>query len=153
MNTFLRAWEFANGFILKNLTAYGTGILISADGYVLTVSSHLLDTSELRVHLYDGRRLTARVVVAEPELDAALLKIDPPQMAAVEEFETPLTLCFTPEHLGQVPHYTSPPKRAHLFAEFASWVVERYAPRNGKFSNLVAKDVLSEVMSGSQDNS
>jgi beta-xylosidase len=75
------------------------------------------------------------------------------QMAAVEEFETTLTLCFTPEHLGQVPHYTSPPKRAHLFAEFASWVVERYAPRNGKFSNLVAKDVLSEVMSGSQDNS
>jgi S1-C subfamily serine protease len=60
----------------RGLVDYGTGILISADGYVLTVSSHLLDTSELRVHLYDGRRLTARVVVAEPELDAALLKID-----------------------------------------------------------------------------
>jgi serine protease Do len=36
----------------------------------------MLDTSELRVHLYDGRRLMAKVVVTEPELDAALLKID-----------------------------------------------------------------------------
>src|SRR5207237_8650793 len=60
----------------RGLAAYGTGIVVSPDGYVLTVAGHLLDTPELRVHLYDGRRATARVVVVEPELDAALLKID-----------------------------------------------------------------------------
>src|SRR5436309_2870585 len=61
---------------LRGLAAYGTGIVVSPDGYVLTVAGHLLDTTELKVHLSDGRRTTARVVVVEPELDAALLKID-----------------------------------------------------------------------------
>ena len=35
----------------------------------------MLDTRELRVHLSDGRRLQAKVVVMEPVLDAALLKV------------------------------------------------------------------------------
>jgi serine protease Do len=60
----------------QGLPAYGSGILVSPDGHVLTVANHLLLTPELRVHLYDGRRLPARVLVIEPELDAALLKID-----------------------------------------------------------------------------
>jgi beta-xylosidase len=50
------------------------------------------------------------------------------QMAALDEFETTLTLCFTPEHLGIVPHYTSPPKSADDFAKFAVWAVQKYAP-------------------------
>jgi len=49
------------------------------------------------------------------------------QMAALEEFEVTLTLCFTPEHLGVAPHYTSPPKSSQDFADFAKWVVSRYA--------------------------
>jgi serine protease Do len=64
----------AGGF--RGLVDYGTGIVISPDGYLLTAASHLLDTQELRCHLYDGRRCLARVVVVEPELDAALIKID-----------------------------------------------------------------------------
>jgi beta-xylosidase len=51
------------------------------------------------------------------------------QMQAIEEFNTTLTLCFTPEHLGMVPHYTSPPKNCVDFAEFAARMVARYAPR------------------------
>src|SRR5262249_54856139 len=35
----------------------------------------LLDTSDLVVHLYDGRRLKAEIMVVEQELDAAILKI------------------------------------------------------------------------------
>jgi beta-xylosidase len=49
------------------------------------------------------------------------------QMQALEPFNTTLTLCFTPEHMGIVPHYTSPPKRAEDFAEFAVWAVRKYA--------------------------
>ena len=61
----------------QGLPAYGTGILVSPEGHVLTVASHILDTQDLRVHLYDGRRFhNAKVVVVEPELDAALVKID-----------------------------------------------------------------------------
>lgn len=60
----------------QGLSAFGTGVLVSADGYILTVASPLLLTPELRVHLSDGRRCPAKVVVMEPELDAALIKID-----------------------------------------------------------------------------
>lgn len=63
----------AGGF--SRLNNYGTGILISKDGHVLTVASQLLDTSDLVIHLYDGQRMKAQVVVVEPELDAAIIKI------------------------------------------------------------------------------
>jgi beta-xylosidase len=49
------------------------------------------------------------------------------QMQALEPFNTTLTLCFTPEHMGVAPHYTSPPKRAEDFAEFTAWAVRKYA--------------------------
>ena len=51
------------------------------------------------------------------------------QMQAIDEFSTTLTLCFTPEHLGIVPHYTSPAKNVDDFADFARRMVLRYAPR------------------------
>jgi beta-xylosidase len=50
------------------------------------------------------------------------------QMQGLERFETTVTLCFTPAHLGLSPHYTSPPKSAETFAEFAEWAVKRYVP-------------------------
>jgi beta-xylosidase len=49
------------------------------------------------------------------------------QMRGLGEFATTLTLCFTPEHLGIFPHYTSPPRNSEQFAEFAVWAVRRYA--------------------------
>jgi len=49
------------------------------------------------------------------------------QMRALEPFDSTMTLCFTPEHLGIEPHYTSPPRDPNTFAEFVSWAVRRYA--------------------------
>jgi S1-C subfamily serine protease len=63
----------AGGF--RGLQSYGTGILVSADGYILTVNSHILNTEDLRVHLSDGTHYHAKVVAVEPELDVALVKI------------------------------------------------------------------------------
>jgi len=60
----------------RGLPEYGTGILISPKGHILTAANHLLDTSDLLVHLYDGRRYPAKLIVMEPELDAAIIKID-----------------------------------------------------------------------------
>lgn len=50
------------------------------------------------------------------------------QMQALQEFEITLTLCFTPEHLGESAHHTSPPRNPEDFADFAAWAVSRYAP-------------------------
>jgi serine protease Do len=55
---------------------WGTGILVSPDGYILTASSVMLDTLDLRIHLADGRRFQGHVVATEPQLDIALVKID-----------------------------------------------------------------------------
>ncbi|MDQ5826236.1 MAG: beta-xylosidase [Chloroflexota bacterium] len=49
------------------------------------------------------------------------------QMRALEEFDTTLTLCFTPPSRGKRPHHTSPPVDLGEFAYFAAQVVERYA--------------------------
>lgn len=64
----------AGGF--KGLPSYGTGVLVSPDGHILTVNNHILTTTDLRVHLYDGRFYHAKVLAKEPELDAALVKIE-----------------------------------------------------------------------------
>lgn len=77
VNTRLVKLYGSGGF--QGLAAYGTGVLISADGWILTASGQLLDGGNVRVHLYDGRKLDADLVVQEPELDAALLKIRVPK--------------------------------------------------------------------------
>lgn len=60
---------------IRGLAGYGTGIVISADGLVLTVNNHLIDGGDLVAHLYDGTRVPVKVVAREPELDVALLKL------------------------------------------------------------------------------
>src|SRR3954447_13173012 len=71
----------------KGLVSYGTGVLVSPDGYILTVASPMLDTQDLRVHLYDGRRFHAKVIVVEPVLDAALVKIDDDKLDELPYFD------------------------------------------------------------------
>ena len=64
----------AGGF--QGLEAYQSGMLISPEGHILTVFSYVLDTDELRVALADGRRLSAKLVGADPRLEVAVLKVD-----------------------------------------------------------------------------
>ncbi len=64
----------AGGF--RGLESYGTGVIISKDGLVLTVNTHILDTRDLRVHMADGFKRRAKVIAREPALDIALVKID-----------------------------------------------------------------------------
>jgi len=63
----------AGGF--RGATNYSTGLLISKDGHFITIASQTLETSELVVHLSDGRLMKAKVLIAEPELDIALCYI------------------------------------------------------------------------------
>ncbi|RVU20531.1 beta-xylosidase [Methylobacterium oryzihabitans] len=50
------------------------------------------------------------------------------QMAALAEFETTVTFCFTPEHRGIAAHHTSAPQVPEEFAEFCAAMIRRYAP-------------------------
>ncbi len=64
----------AGGF--RGMEAYQSGILISPEGHVLTVFSHVLDTDYITVVLADGRKFEAKLLGADPRLDVAVLKID-----------------------------------------------------------------------------
>lgn len=54
----------------------GSGVVVSADGFILT-NNHVIEGSdEIRVSLADGRELTARIVGADPRTDVAIVKVD-----------------------------------------------------------------------------
>lgn len=60
---------------VKNLYPYSTGFLVSAEGHVVTVWSHVLDSDEVTAVLDNGRKFQAKVLGAEPQLDLAVLKL------------------------------------------------------------------------------
>lgn len=103
----------------KGLPSYGTGILVSKDGYILTVNNHILTTVDLRVHLYDGRQYHAKVVSKEPELDIALCKIEEP--------------------VDNLPHFDLAKEAAGPLAEAGDWILA--------FSNQFSIAVRDEPMS------
>ena len=55
--------------------ALGSGVIVSADGYVLTNHHVIADADDIRVDLTDGRTLKATVVGSDAPSDLALLKI------------------------------------------------------------------------------
>ncbi len=64
----------AGGF--RGLEAYQSGFAITADGWIATAWSPVLDTDPIIVHLGDGRRFEGSLKGADPHLDLALVKID-----------------------------------------------------------------------------
>jgi beta-xylosidase len=93
---------------------------------------HRLDTSVEWLRRLGVRHLRTGISWADSFRENAEQWFDR-QMSALDEFAVTMTLCFTPEHLGLERHYTSPPRNAQDFADFAAWAVERYAPAGDRF--------------------
>jgi beta-xylosidase len=62
------------------------------------------------------------------------------QMEALADFDVTVTFCFTPEHLGLMPHHTSAPREPELFAQFCAQMVARYAPARGGVATRLATE-------------
>lgn len=58
------------------IRGYGSGVIVSPDGRIVTVLSSLLETEAPRVVLPDGRRFTAVIAARDTRRQLALLKID-----------------------------------------------------------------------------
>jgi len=58
--------------------SFGSGVIISEDGYIVTNNHVIEDSDEVQVVLNDKRTFTAKLVGADPGTDLALLKVDSP---------------------------------------------------------------------------
>jgi serine protease DegQ len=61
----------------------GSGVIISADGVLLTNNHVVEGASDIEVQLSDGRQAQAVLVGTDPETDVAVLKIDLPNLPAI----------------------------------------------------------------------
>lgn len=67
---------FGQRIIPREVVGYGSGVIISKDGYIITNNHVIKDAREVSVTLNDDREFTAKVVGTDPQSDIALLKID-----------------------------------------------------------------------------
>ena len=65
-------------------TDAGSGVIISADGYIVT-NNHVVDgADELMVTLNDNKEYSARIIGADATTDLALIKIDAKNLPAIQ---------------------------------------------------------------------
>jgi serine protease DegQ len=67
----------------QRLTSLGSGVIVSAEGYVLTNNHVIEGADDIQLVLADGRRIGARVRGTDPESDLAVLKAEGENFPAV----------------------------------------------------------------------
>lgn len=60
----------------REQVGFGSGVIISKDGYIITNNHVVAGANEVTVSLNDNREFNAKVIGSDPQSDIALLKID-----------------------------------------------------------------------------
>jgi Do/DeqQ family serine protease len=61
----------------------GSGVIVSADGYILTNNHVVHDADTIEVTLHNGDKLTAKVIGTDPKADLAVIKIEAHNLPAI----------------------------------------------------------------------
>jgi len=61
----------------------GSGVIVTAEGYILTNNHVVEGAEEVKVTLQDGREFDAKVVGADPKTDVAVIKVDAGDLPAL----------------------------------------------------------------------
>lgn len=62
----------------------GSGVIVSADGYILTNNHVISGVDEITVVMADGEQFDAKVVGADPQTDIAVVKVDAKDLPAAK---------------------------------------------------------------------
>ena len=76
MNPLLRQFFGDQGDRGSRVEGLGSGVIVTADGYIMTNNHVVEEADELNVRLNDGRELKAQLIGADPKTDIAVIKID-----------------------------------------------------------------------------
>ncbi|WP_286801475.1 MULTISPECIES: trypsin-like peptidase domain-containing protein [Acinetobacter] len=60
----------------QNENSLGSGVIVRADGYILTNNHVVAQAEHIVVALHDGRRAEAKVIGTDPDTDLAVIKIE-----------------------------------------------------------------------------
>jgi beta-xylosidase len=99
---------------------------------------HRLDFALEWLHKLGVRKLRTGISWADWHRPNAIEWFDR-QMEALRDFDTTITLCFTPPSRGKKPCHTSPPIDPGEFTHFATEVVERYVLPQRRFPEAEGK--------------
>ena len=75
---------YNDGVSRQEVVGFGSGVIISDDGYIVTNNHVVEGSSEVSVTLNDKREFTAKVIGTDPSTDLALLKIEGESLQYVE---------------------------------------------------------------------
>ncbi|MBB5019066.1 serine protease DegQ [Chitinivorax tropicus] len=64
------------GMTSQRATSLGSGVIVSAEGYIVTNNHVVQSADEIEVALADGRTTSAQVVGSDPESDLAVIRVD-----------------------------------------------------------------------------
>ncbi len=67
----------------QTYNAYGSGVIISSDGYIVTNNHVVQDAERLTVTLNDRREIPARIVGIDPATDLAVIKIEASNLQSI----------------------------------------------------------------------
>jgi serine protease Do len=62
----------------------GSGVIVSPDGYIVTNNHVVENSTKLQVTLPDGRRVSGRIIGADPKTDIALVKVNADHLIPLE---------------------------------------------------------------------